>query len=106
MLVAMAKSRLIRPIAGVELQEGMTILDGAPVFPIASPGPKSGFVVGLEGKGSHRLELSFYRASRSKRGFIKNCVSLVPGFVGTCSNGAWPGRREACNWSAVWERIR
>ena len=52
------KAKLLLPLAGVDLQEG-SYLDGIPAFPIASPSPKSGYLVGVEGKGRHRLALSF-----------------------------------------------
>ena len=52
------KAKLPLSLAGVELQEGST-LDGAAVFPSAAPGPKGGYLVDVEGKGSHRLVLSF-----------------------------------------------
>lgn len=45
------------PLGGVELQEG-AFLDGAPVFPTAAAG-KPGYVVPIQGKGWHRLMLSF-----------------------------------------------
>ncbi len=52
------KAKLLLPLTGVELQEG-SYLDGAPVFPVAPPSPKSGYVVPVLGKGPHRLRLSF-----------------------------------------------
>jgi len=52
------KATLSLPLTGVELQEG-SFLDGSPVFPIASPGPKPGYLVDVERKGRHRLVLAF-----------------------------------------------
>lgn len=52
------KARLLVPLTGVELREG-SYLDGAPVFPVAPPNVKSGYVVPIQGKGAHRLVLSF-----------------------------------------------
>src|SRR5205823_5222230 len=52
------KAKLFVPLTGVDLQEG-SFLDGAPAFPVASSGPKSGYVVRIEGKGRHRLTLVF-----------------------------------------------
>jgi hypothetical protein len=52
------KAKLLLPLTGVELQEG-AYLDGAPVFPVASAGLKAGYLVAVDGKGPHRLVLSF-----------------------------------------------
>lgn len=52
------RAKLLLPLTGVQLQEG-SFLDGVPVFPVAPPSPKSGYVVPVTGKGAHRLVLSF-----------------------------------------------
>jgi len=46
------------PLSGVNLKEG-ALLDGAPVFPVAATGVKTGFLIPVQGKGMHRLEILF-----------------------------------------------
>ncbi len=49
------KATLTIPLAGVELREG-ALLDGASVFPTATP---AGYVLAVNGKGGHKLTLPF-----------------------------------------------
>ncbi|MBM4067342.1 MAG: hypothetical protein FJ271_00140 [Planctomycetes bacterium] len=52
------KSQLFVPLDGVDLRPE-AFLDGAPVYPVVAPAPRSGYLIPVQGRGPHKLALSF-----------------------------------------------
>jgi hypothetical protein len=93
------KANLIIPLTGVQLNEG-AFLDGAPVLPVPH---KSGYLLPIQGKGTHNLQLSFaVRLSSENDQF--NLRFTIPKLIQNEITLQWPAPVQTVHCLHCWGR--